>query len=408
MKKKITLSTAVTLIILTAALTISVTMLVAMRYFNRQVQSVSQRQAMYTHINDVDKKVREYYSELDEETLRQCITEGYIQGIGDPYAAYFTAGEYAKRQLKLSGYVNDVGVGVAADRDGQLVVCRVETDSAADKAGIKVGDVVNAVDQSPVSGENAAAVQSKLDSAEKVLLSLTRDGSALAFDLSAYQYALRSVKSELLGKVGYVKITGFYANTPAQFETAVTNLQNEGATGLIFDLRDNAGGSAEAMEKMLSYLMPIGQYASVRRADGIVSYLTSSAGNQIGVSTVTLVNKQTAGEAELFVGVLQEFSLTTVVGETTAGKAKYQEAFTLESDGSAILLSVGEYQLLKSGSYEGTGIVPTQEMLLTAEQKALYPLMNTGNDPQILAALAQISDTSFAGSISKNPSDAEQ
>lgn len=101
MKKKITISTMVTLIILTAAVTISVTMLVAMRLFNRQVQSVAQRQAMYTHIDDVDKKVREYYSDIDEERLRQCITEGYVNGIGDSYAAYFTAEEYVAEQQRL-------------------------------------------------------------------------------------------------------------------------------------------------------------------------------------------------------------------------------------------------------------------------------------------------------------------
>ncbi len=87
MKKKITVSTAVTLIILTVALTVSITMLVAMRYFNRQVQDVSQRQAMYTHINDVDKKVREYYTDLDEEALRRGMTEGYMQGRRDSDAA---------------------------------------------------------------------------------------------------------------------------------------------------------------------------------------------------------------------------------------------------------------------------------------------------------------------------------
>ena len=78
MKRKISISTAITLILLTAALTVSLTMLLAMRLFNSQLQLVSQRQAMYTHINDVDKKVRKYYPDLDEEALRQGITQGYI------------------------------------------------------------------------------------------------------------------------------------------------------------------------------------------------------------------------------------------------------------------------------------------------------------------------------------------
>ena len=75
MKKKISLSTMLTLILLTMALTISLTMLLAMRHFNNQLQLVGERQAMYTHINDVDKKVREYYPDLDEDALRQGITQ---------------------------------------------------------------------------------------------------------------------------------------------------------------------------------------------------------------------------------------------------------------------------------------------------------------------------------------------
>lgn len=401
MKKKITVSTAITLIILTVALTISVTMLVAIRYFNRQVHSVSQRQAMYTHINEVDKKVREYYTDLDEEQLRRSITRGYIEGIGDPYAAFYTSAEYAVRQMTLSGYANDVGVDVAVNADGQLAVCRVESDSAADKAGIKVGDVISAVDNQLVSGSSAASVQAKLDSAEKVLLSVSRGGSSLAFDLSAYRYAVRSVQSQTIGKIGYVKVRGFYENTPVQFEAAVSNLIDEGVSGLVFDLRDNAGGNIEAMEKMLSFLMPIGQYASVKRADGTVSALSSTAGNQIGVSTVTLVNGKTAGEAELFAGVLKEFSLTTVVGEKTAGKGRFQEAFTLSSDGSSILLSVGEYQLMKGGSFEGVGIAPTVETVMNDEQKAQYPFMAVNVDPQIQIAIAQISETPGVNTANK-------
>ncbi len=392
MKKKITVSTAVTLIILTVALTVSITMLVAMRYFNRQVQDVSQRQAMYTHINDVDKKVREYYTDLDEEALRRGITEGYIQGLGDSYAAYFSTENYVKEKSRLAGRCGDVGLGVCANAAGQLVVWRVDADSAADKGGVKVGDVLKALDNEDVAGKTEAQVQETLDAAAKVLLSVERDGSPLAFELSAYEHTLRSVQSQKLDSIGYVRVTAFYENTPEQFKATVSSLVEQGVTGLVFDLRDNVGGLRSAAEEVIAYLMPLGQYGTVTDKNGTATSLVSKSNNQLSLPTVTLINHTTAGEAEFFAGVLQEFSFTTVVGETSAGKAKYQEYFTLEADNSAIKLTVGEYSRLKNGSWQGQGIVPDLESALTDSQQATIRLTATADDPQVKAALSQISN----------------
>ena len=390
MKKKITVSTAVTLIILTVALTVSITMLVAIRYFNRQVQDVSQRQAMYTHINDVDKKVREYYTDLDEEALRRGITEGYIQGLGDSYAAYFSTENYVKEKNRLAGRCGDVGLGVCTNAAGQLVVWRVDADSAADKGGVKVGDVLKALDNEDVTGKTETQVQATLDAAAKVLLSVERDGSPLAFELSAYEHTLRSVQSQKLDSIGYVRVTAFYENTPEQFKATVSSLVEQGVTGLVFDLRDNVGGLRSAAEEVISYLMPLGQYGTVTDKNGTATSLVSKSNNQLSLPTVTLINHATAGEAEFFAGVLQEFSFTTVVGETSAGKAKYQEYFTLEADNSAIKLTVGEYGRLKNGSWQDQGIVPDLESALTDSQQATIRLTATADDPQVKAALSQI------------------
>lgn len=396
MKRKITVSTAVTLIVLAVAMTISITMLAAIRYFNHQVQDVSQRQAMYTHINDVDKKVREYYAELNEEALRQGITKGYVEGLGDSYAAYFSTTDYAKEQLRLSGRINNVGVGVCADADGRLVVWRVDADSAADKGGVKVGDVLKALDGEDMTGRRESEIQSRLDAAEKVMLSVERNGAALAFELSAYEHTVRSVQTQTLDGVGYVRITAFYENTPEQFRSAVSSLMESGATGIIFDLRDNVGGLRESVKEILTYLMPLGQYAVEKDTEGAVTTVSSNSNNQLSLSTVTLINGTTAGEAEFFAGVLQEFSLTTVVGETSAGKAKFQEYFMLESDNSAIRLTVGEYGRIKGGSWEGVGIEPDVEAALGAEQVAIARLLTPAEDAQVQTALSQFGSSALA------------
>ncbi len=388
MKKKVTLSTALTLIVLTAALAISVTMMIAMRYFNRQVQWVSQRKAMYTYIDDVDQALREHYATLNEETLRQNVVEGFVNGSGDPYAAYFTPTEYVDEQQRLSGYATDVGVRVWRNADGKTVVYYVATDSAAEKAGMQVGDVITAIGGEDVAGKTRSDIQTTLDTAEKVLVSVQRGETAVAFELSPYRYVVRSVRSQVVGSIGYIRITDFFENTPSQLEEVLAAMQKEGVTGLVLDLRDNRGGRQSAMQECISRLMPLGIYGSAVAADGTTVNLSSSVNTQLGMATVTLVNANTAGEAEFVAGAMQEASLTTVIGVKTAGKGRYQSDITVKMDNSAIRLTAGEYKLLKSGSYEGKGITPTKEITLTKEQQAIAPLLTVANDPQIQAAVS--------------------
>ncbi len=391
MKKKLTVSTTLTLIVLTAALAVSVTMMLAMRYFNRQVQWVSQRKAMYTYIDDVDQAVREQYATLNEETLRQSVIAGFVEGTGDPYAAYYTPQGYIDEQQRLSGYATNVGISVCNDASGNVVIYAVAADSAAAQAGVKKGDIVKQINGTDIAGKKYGEVQLMINSGEKVLISVQRGDATVAFDLSPYRYVVRSVQSEVIGSVGYVKITAFYDNTPSQFTETITAMKQEGITGLVLDMRNNRGGQRSSMQKMVSLLMPLGSYGTATDKNGTVTTLSSSVNEQLGIATVVLVNGGTAGEAEFIVGAMQESSLATVVGTTTAGKAKYQSYIKVNMDNSAIKLTTGEYSLLKGGSFEGKGITPTKEVTLTAEQQAIFPLLTAETDPQLKAAIEQLS-----------------
>ena len=390
MKKKLTLSTTLTLIVLTVALAISVTMMLAMRYFNRQVQWVSQRKAMYSYIDQVDQSLREHYATLNEETLRQNVIEGFVNGSGDPYAAYFTPQEYADEQQRLSGYANNVGVSLCADADGNVVIYDVAADSAAAKAGVQKGDILKAINSEDVAGKKVADLQKTINNAEKVLLSVGRGDGTLAFELSPYRYVVRSVQSATFDSVGYIKISAFYENTPSQLANAITSMKQNGVVGLVLDLRNNRGGLRSVMQEIISQLMPLGVYGTATDKNGHTTSLSSSVNEQLGAATVVLVNANTAGEAEFIVGAMQESSLATVVGVTTAGKAKYQDYIKVEMDNSALKLTSGEYSLLKGGSFGGKGITPNKEVSLTAEQQAIFPMLTEKTDPQLKAALEQL------------------
>ena len=394
MKRKISISTTVTLVLLTMALTISLTMLLAMRHFNNQLQLVSERQEMYSHINDIDKIVREYYPNLDKEALRQGIARGYVGGVGDPYAAYYGPKSYVVEQLRLSGKANNVGVTLSLDNESHVAVSAVAASSAAEKAGVKVGDVIVAVDGVPVEGKSVLALQNQLDAAEKVMLTVRRGEGSHAYELAAFEYAVRTVQDTKLGTIGYVKITAFYENTPDQFKAIVSALvEQDEVTGLVFDLRNNLGGSPEAVQEMLSYIMPLGAYGTMTDHKGNVTKLSTKASKQLTLPTVTLINGGTAGEAELFAGVLQEANLTTVMGITSVGKAKYQDYFVLEQDYSALKLTAGEYGLMKGGSWQGKGIEPTEVVELPPEQAAIYQMLSPHDDAQVQAAVTKLETT---------------
>ena len=129
--KKFSLSAVITLLILVVALAISITMMIAMRYFNQQVNAVTQKQALYAHITDIDNKVRTYYPTLDEEQLRSALAAGYVAGLQDPYARYYSTDAYKQALLLREGRAAGVGIHLKTDAQSRLVVDTLDADAAA-------------------------------------------------------------------------------------------------------------------------------------------------------------------------------------------------------------------------------------------------------------------------------------
>lgn len=390
MNKKVSVGALLTTVILAVALTVSVTMLLAIRYFNSTVSDVTQRQALFDYVTEVDRIVRyNYYGTIDEEKLRQALSEGYIDGIGDPYAAYLSAQEYQQALDAQKGRQTGFGLEIALSDNGRIVITRVHQDSTADKAGIQTGDILTAVNGDEISASDFTQVSQTLQEATKVILSVQRDTTSHAFEISTSTFETVSVEGRLIeGHIGFIRIYTIHDATPQQFSNVYEQLQQQGATRFIFDVRDNAGGSYTAVEELLAGLVPSGAYARQTDNTQKTTDLTSENDQVMTAPSVTLVNGTTAGEAELFAGVLQEMGMTTVIGEVTAGKGMIQQYFT-NSDGSAIRLSVAERSLIQGGSVEGVGILPDEEVHLRG-QLALTP---EEDDAPLQAALRHLRET---------------
>ena len=387
MNKKISLSVAITIVILAVALTVSATMMLSMRYFSSMVNDVEQRQAMYEYINEIDASARGYYT-IDEEKLRAALANGYVEGLGDPHAAYLSATEYAAVQNLLAGTRTGFGFTVTVSQDNRLIVSVVEENSPAYLAGMKVGDVLLGVDGEELNGSMYATVEAKMVDSTKLTLSTSRNGLISAVELTVNSYVSHGVESRMLNDtVGYIGFRDFNSLTAMQFKNAYSLLTQSGATYFVFDVRNNEGGSLDAVKEILGYLLPRGPYMACDTKSERQLF-TATDTYEMTAPSVTLINGNTAGEAEVFAAALQNLSKTKLVGTSSQGKAVVQEYFSIDSNKAAVRLTVGVLSLIKGGgNWEGTGLYPDAIVDLPYDKLMYFDLLTDEEDTQLHKAL---------------------
>ncbi|MBP5303974.1 MAG: PDZ domain-containing protein [Clostridia bacterium] len=393
MKKRVSLSTTLALIFISIALSVSLTMVFAMKTFSSTVNEVSKRQAMYDYLTEVDKSVRQNYKgSIDEVILQEDLATAYMKAIGDAYADYLTADEYADHLREVSGSKDGYGIELAqVGKDSQITVVSVDVDSPAANAGVKVGDVLVSIEGTVINhtAKDLLTAREILNDSTKALVKVSRNKTEQAFNLSSAVYTIKSVDSRMIDNIAYIRITQFNEQTAEQFYAALDKLTAKNVEGFIFDLRDNRGGSLEAASEMTGYLLPTGTFANSIASDGTATPITSTSAYVLRQNAIVLVNENTEGEAELFAGALQECSVARVVGSKTFGRSRIQNYYALSSDNAAIKLSVAELSLTKAGSWEGEGITP-DVLEKTPEGYVNVNMLSEKQDTQLQVALQEV------------------
>lgn len=387
MNKKVSWGVTISLMAVTAAITFVITMSFSLDLFNSKVSNVKEREEAYTKIGELENFVRaKYYNPIDEEELIASVARGYVAGLHDPYAAYYTAEEYQSFSTEKAGY--KVGIGCSVSEEGGYIkINDVYSGSSAEESGLLPGDIVVAVDDTDVLsvGFNAAVDMVKGEENTIVKLTVRRDGEDILIYCTRRKNEIQSVYSELIDNVGYIKITTFNALTAEQFKVAVDTMVTAGAKGLVFDVRNNGGGLLTAVDEMLDYLLPEGDIVVVTDRDGKQEVVLSSDEQQIKLPMVVVTNSNTASAAELFTAGLKDFKGAKQVGVNTYGKGVVQETYIL-TDGSAIKFTTGTYQTTKSDVYDGIGLKPDFELIASEQAKDIYPQVELEGDSQLKKA----------------------
>ena len=395
MSKKISLGVAATIAIIAMAVTFSLTMVVSMKMFNTTVSSVKNKERQYNKLSEIDRFVRagEYFT-IDEDTLNDRLAAGYMNGINDKYAVYYTAKEYSEKQSVEKGTLTGIGVAVVNDTSsGYARIIRLYDNSPAAEAGMQVGGFITAInDESTRNITSTARLTSKLlgeEGTTTTITYLTPDRQEQQLNLVHSNSKTPSIytRQMVADTCGYIRIDAFTSGTASEFKAAVDELLQQGANSLVFDLRDNTGENLNAALVAADYCVPSGEIAKQQDRDGNVTVLRMSDETKINVPIVCLVNGSTAGSAELFANALRKMAGATLVGTKTAGKGVVLSDAQSFSDGSAAYITMGLLLDNEDQTWNEEGLRPDIDAALSVDEQNAYYDYTLDTDPQISKAV---------------------
>jgi carboxyl-terminal processing protease len=331
--------------------------------------------------------IREAYKKIQSSAVRppqdRDLARGAIRGMvdvlnesDDPYALFYTPRNYRSFQELTSGRFSGIGVWLK-NRAGRLEVVSVLPSTPARAAGLDRGDIIRRIDGEPVGDltTDEAVARIKGPEGTEVSLQVDRGGRSLELLIPRRSIDLPNVIARLTeaGDLGYVRLFGFARGAGRQVRSEVRQLKQQGAEGIVLDLRDNGGGLFSEAIDVASVFIEDGKIVSYKeRSNPGVAY--DAEGNAFeDLPLVVLVNEGTASASEIVAGALQDRKRAVVIGASTYGKGSVQEVVPLR-DASALKLTTAAYLTPTGRNIDGQGIDPdvvVEESPVVQRQRAV-------------------------------------
>ncbi len=309
--------------------------------------------------------------DTDQETLREGLYQGILEGTGDKYCQYYSPEEIRELMSDYGGSFFGIGATLAME-GGEPVIQKTYKNSPAEKAGLLAGDIIHTVDGIDITGKTLDEVVSMIrgEKDTPVVIGVWRDTTDI-IECTAIrdEIVVEVVEHEMKEDgIGYIHIEEWYDTTPSQFSEAYKDLQMQGMEkGLIVDLRSNTGGLLSSVLDVLRQLLPTGPMLYVEDNKGNRDvYSNDAESDGIDIPVVILTNGYTASASEIFTGAMKDYDKAISIGTKTYGKGVVQSFFYL-ADGSAIKFTTEQYFTPNGTAIDGAGIVPDIELALDAE-----------------------------------------
>jgi carboxyl-terminal processing protease len=305
----------------------------------------------------------------DQQILESAAINGLLKATGDRWASYFPKASAGLLSQSLQGLYSGVGLWLRSDNKNRgLEISAVQPNSPADKAGIKPLDHLLSIDGVSARNQDVATVVALLrgNSGTRVALQLSRGTNQYRVSIVRATLANSQVEAaQIAPGILYLQLTAFTANDAYDIESALGQYHHN--VGVILDLRNNPGGLINQAQEIASVFLGKGVVVTYNVRGSDTQTLSASNPNPDRSPLIVLVNKATASSAEILASSLQENDRAIVVGEETFGKGVIQEITSL-SDGSQVVLTVGQYLTANGSRLNGVGLRPD---LMTSDQLSL-------------------------------------
>jgi carboxyl-terminal processing protease len=310
----------------------------------------------------VDTIERDYYRKVDRDDLLDQSLDQAVRSLDDRFSNYFAPRDYADFQQATEGRFEGVGMSVTPTDEGLRIVA-VYDGSPAARGGLKKGDIITEVDGKSIAGKTSeeSTTRIKGPAGTEVKLTVRTGKDERELTLKREEVAIPVVQSKMRKapdgrKIAWVRLAGFTAGAHDAVGDAVRQLIDDGAEGVVLDLRDNGGGLLNEAVQISSIFIPDGRIVSTKgrnRPERVYNATGGAIDSDIPV--VVLVNKNSASASEIVTGALQDRDRAEVVGTRTFGKGVFQEIEPL-SNGGALDITVGEYFLPSGRNLGGGGV----------------------------------------------------
>ncbi len=322
---------------------------------------------------------------IDNQKMFNTMMSGLVAGLEDPYTVFMTPKKTKEFNEDIDGKFQGIGAEIA-QKGGFIVIVAPLSDSPAERAGIKAGDKVYAIDGEDATDLTVSEAVQRIrgEKGTVVTLSIVREDTE-PFDVEVTRDVIyiQSVKTEIKdGNIAYIEISNFNTDTNSLFQKAVEEMKSKNVKGIVLDMRNNPGGLLDSAIFVASaWVENSNVVVSEKFGDGtVIEYKAKGTSDFTNIPTVVLIDRGSASGSEIVAGALKDYEKATLVGEQTFGKGSVQNLQTL-SDGSSLKITIAKWLTPNGISISEEGVSPDEEVEYTRED------FENDLDPQLDRAL---------------------